>query len=77
MKAISLIAILLFLAGCAADGSFQLPNIMIEDKKTGKLVGCRPVPERDIQVCEYEDGRFKFTTEIPLREEPKLTTTED
>ncbi|MHA2068177.1 MAG: hypothetical protein ACXABY_27765 [Candidatus Thorarchaeota archaeon] len=70
-----IIVSLLFLTACAADGSFQMPNIMVEDKKSGNLVGCHPVPSRNIQICEYEDGRFKFTTEIPLGAAPEATVT--
>ena len=65
-----LIIPLFFLSACA---NFQLPNIMVQDKESGKLIGCKPVPERDIQMCEYEGERFKFLVELPIGDKPPET----
>jgi hypothetical protein len=73
MRYLIVLMTLVFLGGCAADGSFQMPNVMVKDKETGNLIGCKPVPERNVQQCDYEDGRFVFTVEIPMGAEPAPT----
>ncbi|MDH5665713.1 MAG: hypothetical protein OEY10_05395 [Nitrosopumilus sp.] len=66
MKTLLICVLSLMFFGCSS-----LPNVMVEDKKTGNLVGCKTVGE--IQVCEYEDDRFKFTAEFPKDVEPPKT----
>lgn len=61
-----------FLSGCAADGSFQMPDLSkygfgVEDAKTGELIkGCKPIPERAVQRCVKVKNGEKFFFEIPL-----------
>ena len=71
MKQIFLLFVLVFIVtACATDGSFQMPNIMVEHKKSGKLIGCMPIPERNVQSCEYEDDNIRFKLEMPMGVEP-------
>ncbi len=72
MRHLFALILLVLFTGCA---NFQIPNIQVQDKESGFLVGCVPVPERNVQRCDYENDRYKFTVEIPLSEIPPDTNT--
>jgi len=66
MKTLIAGIVILFLSGCASDGSFQWPSFMFQDKVSGKLIGCLPDPATNTQRCDYEDDKRKWSLVFPL-----------
>lgn len=46
---------------------FQMPAFHVEDKESGDLIGCAPIPDTELQKCDYEDEKRKWSVTIPVK----------
>lgn len=73
LKILFLILIVPFLAGCAADGSFdwsKVPMIQIEDPETGLVEGCKRIPAEKLIRCSKVISGKNVITDFPIDDPP-------